>query len=425
VNLRRDRFATGLVVITALALAIRLVYALGFRWDYSPFGDPHFYHYGANLLADGKGFIQPFLFLALDTRVEAADHPPLYMLFLALPSVLGLDTVHAHLAWSALLGSATVAVTGVLGRVVAGARTGLVAAAIVAVAPSVWVYDGQLLSETMALLCATAAVLLAYRALAQPSVGRLAALGLACGAAALSRSELVLLVPALCWPVAALARAQPPRARLGLAALATAIAVGVTLPWIAYNLTRFEHPVLLSSQLEATLAGANCDDTYEGRQLGLITSTCLGGLDPLADQSVNGRILRTRAREFVADHASRAPVVAAARVGRVLGVYRPGTQIDADVALEGRERPVAVAGLLTGYLLTIGAVAGAVVLNRRRTARLFPLLVLPAIVIVTVALTYGTTRFRASAETSLAILAAVAIDALWRRAKRDRSALPG
>jgi hypothetical protein len=45
----------------------------------------------------------------------------------------------------------------------------------------------------------------------------------------------------------------------------------------------------------------------------------------------------------------------------------------------------------------------------------FPLLIVPAIVVITVAITYGSTRFRAVAEPSLVVLAAVAIDALVRR----------
>jgi hypothetical protein len=49
--------------------------------------------------------------------------------------------------------------------------------------------------------------------------------------------------------------------------------------------------------------------------------------------------------------------------------------------------------------------------------------VLPVIALVTVAATYGTNRFRASAETSLVVLAAVAIGAAWKRLSRSRSAV--
>jgi hypothetical protein len=85
------------------------------------------------------------------------------------------------------------------------------------------------------------------------------------------------------------------------------------------------------------------------------------------------------------------------------------------VFVEGRERPLAILGLLVGYMTGIAALAGAVIVRRRRGPPVFPLVVVPAVVLFTVALTYATDRFRASAETALAVLAAVALDALWTR----------
>src|SRR5207342_1590441 len=48
----------------------------------------------------------------------------------------------------------------------------------------------------------------------------------------------------------------------------------------------------------------------------------------------------------------------------------------------------------------------------------FPLVVMPAIALFTVAVAYANPRFRASAETLLAILTAGALAALWRRLVR-------
>ena len=107
-----EPFARWLSGITATGLLVRLVYVLGFRRDNTIGGDPYFYHYGANLLVHGKGFIAPLQYIALHIRLDAADHPPLYMLFLAIPSALGLGTTLAHMLWSACLGAATVAHTG-------------------------------------------------------------------------------------------------------------------------------------------------------------------------------------------------------------------------------------------------------------------------------------------------------------------------
>jgi 4-amino-4-deoxy-L-arabinose transferase-like glycosyltransferase len=410
----RRRFIRGLAIITILGFAVRVAYALVARRNHVPGGDAFFYHVGANLLVDGKGFIAPLPY-ALGARIQAADHPPLYIAFLALPSAVGLRTALEHVLWSTLLGTGTIVVTGVLGRRVAGVRAGLVAAALAAVYPNIWLHDGALLSETTAIFVVTATLLLAYRAWDHPSMGRTVALGAACGAAMLARSELVLLLPALLAPVVLVARGISLRERLTRLAAGTLVALVVVAPWVGYNLSRFSHPVLLSSQFEATLAGANCRDTYSGPALGSITSTCVKGLDPTTDESEASVVLRDRAQDFVRDNLGRVPVVVAARVGRVVGLYPPGRLIDVEVFFEGRERWLATLELITFYPVAIGAIAGAVVLRRRRTVPLFPLLALPGIVILTVAVTYGSNRFRAPAETSLVVLAAIAIDALWDR----------
>jgi hypothetical protein len=212
--------------------------------------------------------------------------------------------------------------------------------------------------------------------------------------------------------------ARPDRLRqLGIAVL---VAGAVLAPWIGYNLTRFEHPVFLSSQFEPTLVGANCRDTYSGRALGSLTSTCVD-TDVRKDQSVEARRLRSRAWEFIQDNLDRVPIVVGARLGRVTNTFRVSEQVDYDVGVEDREREVTLAGLFSYYVIVLTAVGGALLLRRRRSVPLFPLLAVPAIVLVSVALTYGTTRFRAAAETSLVVLAAIAIDAL---AARVRSGAP-
>jgi hypothetical protein len=71
-------------------------------------------------------------------------------------------------------------------------------------------------------------------------------------------------------------------------------------------------------------------------------------------------------------------------------------------------------GVLAFFLLVPFAVAGALVLRRRRTP-LWIMLVPILVVSATALLTYGNLRFREPAELSVVVLAAVALDALWRR----------
>ncbi len=419
-------FAWSLAAITAGGLALRIAYVLIERRDLTFTGDAFFYHEGANLLADGRGFISPVELKFFDGHVaEAADHPPAYLVYLAIPSLFGLDTELAHLLWSCLVGAVTITLTGLVGRAAVGPRVGIIAAALAAVYPNVWAHDGALLSETLALATTTATVLLAYRYLAAPSWPRLAAAGAMAGLAALSRSELVLLLPLLVLPLALRTGHVDLRQRLRWAGAATAATALVLAPWVVFNLTRFDRPVLLSSQLGGTLAVANCDDTYHGKFLGYWSLQCSVPIALQAhrdglDQSGEEARLRKHALDYMFDHKSRVPVVVAARWGRMVGVFRPGEYVDLEQLPEGRERWLAYANLLSLWVVLALAVPGGVILWRRK-APLLPLLVPPLIVLIAVTVAFYNPRYRASAETSLVLLAAVAIDAGLGRMRREPS----
>ncbi|HUF85542.1 MAG TPA: glycosyltransferase family 39 protein, partial [Acidimicrobiia bacterium] len=256
------RFAWLLGAIVLAGLALRVAYVLIERRDFMFEGDAVFYHQGANLLADGRGFISPFELADSGKVVEAADHPPLYLVWLAVPSFVGLDTDLSHLLWSCLVGAGSLALVGLLGREVAGPRIGLLAAGVAALYPNLWWHDGALMAETMAIFTATFVIFLAYRYRASPSTGRAVALGVACGLAALTRAELALLVPLVVVPLVWLRAGLDVRNRLRQLAIPV-LTFAVTLaPWVGYNLTRFDRPVVISTGFELTLNISSCDDTY-------------------------------------------------------------------------------------------------------------------------------------------------------------------
>ena len=184
-------------------------------------------------------------------------------------------------------------------------------------------------------------------------------------------------------------------------------------PWIGYNLSRFEDPTLISTNDGLALSGSNCDPVYHGAGTGLTSfdpaSTCVLEPPPPGDQSEVATAYRTRAREYVEDHLGRAPIVALARVGRTWSVFRPSDMIEYNVG-EGRERWVTRLGLVVYYPTVVAAVAGAILLWRRPARWYCAMLLVPAVTVtVGSALTYGQTRFRAAAEPSLAVFAAIAI----------------
>jgi 4-amino-4-deoxy-L-arabinose transferase-like glycosyltransferase len=416
-----------LIAAALVALAVRVAYILVVRRDVLPGGDSFTYHLGARLLVEGHGFIepQPLINGIVD---QSASHPPLYLLYLAIPSAFGLDGPVAHMLWSSLLGVGTVVLVGLTAREVAGPRAGLIAAGLAAFYPNLWIFDGFILSETMAMFMAILSVFLAYRYLRTPTPWRAAALGLACGAAALARAELVLLLPLLVLPCVLITRAIDLRKKLQwllAAGLAALIPIG---PWVTFNMIRFDRPVFLSTGLEPTLVGANCNRTYYTDLIGYFSPDCTENVFQAPrnggpDQSVRNVRLGRIAREYIWDHKTRVPVVVLARWGRITGLYRPDQQLQLDEHIEGRERWTAFAALLSFYVVAALAITGAVILRRRRV-KVFPLIVPGAIVLFAVAVALGSNRYRASAEPVLAVLAAVAINAGLSAYQRRRSRAP-
>lgn len=424
------RWVLALLAICALGLGIRVAYTLDHDIDTpdAPIGgDARYYHDAANLLADGEGFVHPY-YLADGRREPGADHPPGYQVVLAVPSLLGFDSVRDHQLFSSLLGTVTVGLVGIAGLQVAGRRTGLIAAFVAAVYPNIWMNDAAVMSETLALLCGVLVVIAAYAAWQRPSAGRFAWVGAAIGLATLARAEAALLVPLVAWPLAAwVTGLSNARARVERAVLASVVAGLVLAPWVVPNLFRFDEPTTLSTQLGPTLDVANCDPTYSGPDLGSWSAACASESDAelkaqpdfaTVDRSVLGNRLTDKALTYARDHADRLPVVVAARFGRAFGLYVPGSQLEFDRFAENRPMGWSQVGLGMYYVLAVASVAGVVVLRRRRVPS-FPLVALVVSVAVTVVLFYGSTRFRAPAEPALVILAAVAVDALVRRLRHE------
>ena len=92
----RRNFAIGMAVIAVVALGIRVAWVLIARRDFALHGDDFFYHWQANALADGLGFINPLTWKALGRFDPSAAHPPLYTLYLAVVSWFGGTSALTH-----------------------------------------------------------------------------------------------------------------------------------------------------------------------------------------------------------------------------------------------------------------------------------------------------------------------------------------
>lgn len=417
------RFAALLALVVVAAGAGRVAYVLGVTRHDRGLYDAAFYELAARRLADGKGFTNPYPFVT-DPK-PAADHPPMTQIVLVPAAWLGDGDEAIRLGMRftmVLVGMATVAVVGVLGRAVRDEATGLVAAGIAALSPAFWMNDGLIMSESLAALASAAILLLALGLRDRATVPRAAAAGAVVAVAMLTRAELALFLPALVLPAIAVCRSCPARDRWRAGAAAVGVATVLVAPWVGFNLARFEEPTFLSTGDGLVLRGANCDRTYRGEELGSWSVFCVldafrtdprsGYKVDLDEQSVTARRLRAEGLRYLRAHVDRLPVVMAARVGRLWSVYRVDQAVGGEV--EGRPGWATTAGVAFWWLTVPAALVGTLVLRRERRP-VWPLWVPVMMVTALAAVFYGTARFRVPAEPGLAVLAAVAVAETARR----------
>jgi hypothetical protein len=204
--------------------------------------------------------------------------------------------------------------------------------------------------------------------------------------------------------------------RIGLGAATLVGALAIFTPWWAYDIPRFSEPVLFSSELGSTLAGANCATTYSGPLIGSWSLACTAAvkIQPGTDPSQQDYQLRHAAITYAEDHTSQLPGVAAARVGRELGLFHAFQQIDLEWAELGRPRLPATVGLFAFYGVAVAATGGAWLLRRRRIP-LLPLWAIAADVVLSAVATFGETRYRTSLDVVLVVFAGVCLAEVDRR----------
>jgi 4-amino-4-deoxy-L-arabinose transferase-like glycosyltransferase len=414
-------FTRRLNIVTVLALAGRIAYVVWFqRVHVAPGGDAFYYHYQANGLVHGDGFATYVLHKngSVTAAAPSADHPPLFPLYLAAYSLVGLDSFHAHMIASCLLGAGTVLVCGLLGREVVNERVGIITAAIAAVYANLWVHDAIVTSETITIFMVAVMVLAAYRFWKVPTWRRAILLGIACGLGALTRAEVVLFLPLAVIPIVWKLSGETLAKKVKLFVVTCLCALVVMMPWLVRNLTTFDQPVFLSTGFGITLASANCGITYHGDLLGWWSIRCVG--PPVkGDVSDLDQKYRERGLNYIEGHLNRFPAVVAARIGRMWELFHPGSpwgpvHLNQKIALdfiEGREIIASRIALAQFYVLAPLAIAGAVILWRRRVT-IAPFVALPIIATFAGVIAFGNTRYRAPAEIAIVGLSAVGIDAI-------------
>ncbi len=430
-RVRHLGFRAQVALITIVGFAWRIAYVLIFRRNRLPFlGDSLQYSIGANALAKGQGFINAWAAIGFRREASAA-HPPLYMIWLAIPSWLdhGSASQLTHMLWTCVLDVGTIVVVAATARAIAGDGAGIIAALLAAFYPNIWVNDGVLLSEPMAIFTVSLVIWTTYRFVHRPTVPTAVLVGAMCGLAALSRSELLLLSPLLLIPLALFRRGTPFVPRLSWVVAGGLATLIVIAPWVVYNQGRFKERVIFTGNFGTTLAAANCDAVYYGPAIGFKNYDCLHEAavrseHPGDDESQRDKALRNQAKIYIKAHLRRVPVVVLARWGRSLEAFRPNDDVKGDEAFGEREPFVSNVAVYSFDAIFALAVAGLFVMRARRI-RLLPVLAPIAVVFIAIGATFAQTRYRAPAEVPLVLLAAVALDAIVRAVRRPDAVTPG
>ncbi len=422
---RTSPFVRRLALITAGALTVRILIIVLVDPHVPELGDASAYHLLANHLADGRGYIRPFDLVRFHLVVPTAEYPPLHPFVLSLFARIGMRSVQAQRLGLAFIGAATVATIGVVGRQIAGATAGLIAAALAAVSPMMFLPEATLMSEALFVLLVAVALYLAGRARVVPTPLRFAVLGIVLGLGVLTRAEAGVLGVLLIVPIAMRAPKTSVSRRVALAAVGLGAMVIVVVPWTARNQSTFHAFVPVSNNLGTALAGANCSLTYSGESLGSWRSTfgagdvdagkCFTGFNgrqPHFNEATATALARHQGLTFAGDHLGDLPKVGVARLLRTLGVFRPGQQVRIET-LEGRPHGWEQAGTWLEWALYPVAIFGFVLLVRRHAPYGGLLATLVSVLVVTL-VTYGNQRFRIGAEPAILIGAAVGFASIAR-----------
>lgn len=422
------RTAALLGLLVVVAFVIRLDALRNAAPDVPEFGDARAYHLLAQNLADGEGFIRPYDLDRLGRKVPTAEYPPALPVLLAAATKLGVDGEMGQRTLLCLVGAGTVGLVGLVGRRLAGGGAGLLAAGLAAVHPALINSDVSLAAEPLAACLGAAALLAALAVRDHPVARRWAVLGAVLGIGCLVRAEFLLLVPLLFGDLLFRSRGSwVPRLRSGAVGLAALVAV--LAPWTVRNAVEFGRFVPVSNNLGSVLRGANCDLAYDGRFEGLWVTNVGAGADstvdpagacfsgfpirPGVDEAAASAELRGDGLAYAKDHVGRLPGVVAARLGRTVGLYQFDQQADFARA-EGRDAARERRGTRAFQLFAVVGLIGLAAGGWRHRERLL-VLALPVAVLVTVAVTYGNPRFRATAEPAVLVLAAVALVDVVRR----------
>lgn len=447
---RRFKLAVGLTALVGLVIRAYNVLTVQSGMTISQ-GDAFlFYWLPAQQLAKGRGYISPQTFQHCTWNVEtlpdrflldmpdrlynlcqavpSAKHPPGFVTLLAILDRLGISSMTAQRYALTVLGCVTVVLVGVLAARLISERAGIIAAIIAAVYPNIWISDTQLYAETLMSFGFVLGLVGVYGFWRSPSWKRLLVASVGFAIATSARSEMIVLFGVVLVPLVFARRLLPIRTRVAWLALAAVAPLLIVIPWSVYNSGRFENSVLLSTGLGPTMLASTCDLVYYTDRIGLYDLRCTHDAPSASpagvgmDESEVNAYTKREAMKYAKSHPGRTALVVFAREARMLELWNPKQQNIFNHYAQGRGSIALVTTAQWMFrLLALLSIVGAILWRRRRIP-LYPLVAEFLLTALVVAITFGSTRYRAAAEWCLILLAATTLDAMigWFLEKRRR-----
>lgn len=418
----------ALVAILVAAFALRLGWALGVRpeapWDWADSGDQFsYYHYGGEI-ARGRGYVSYINGHA--TAYYPIGYPALLgaLYFIALHTPITNDLMLVTALFHVVLGTVSVLLAFVVGRAMAGVRTGLLAAAVLAGFPNLiyQVSSVQLETTFIFLVLAALAVIVTHDwSGGPPSVRRLLAFGAALGVAVLVRPFAAVLLVGLAGALIAVG-VRWRRVAL-LAAVPVAVIVVMSVPWTIRNAVQLHAFVPSSTNMGDTL----CIDRNLDAKGGFRFADHDGCVDPNLPEVERNTGNTKKAISFVIHHPGR-ELLQIVRRGRIMfagdhdGIEAVQT-LGAGKMLTPRtvDATQTFADLYFFVVLAL-AVLGLPTFVRRdgRPARLLALSGLVGLLVIPLLL-WGNPRFHLPLAPFMALSAAGALETAWRWLDRRRA----
>ena len=418
VSAPRTSAARDLLVIGAIAFALRVLWAVIYgRVDAAPH-DALFYEATASNLATGHGYTQLF-------GGATAHWPPGFPFLVSLLyRVFGLH-VKLGLALNVGLGTVTALLMYVLGRQLMGRRGGLVAGGFFAVLPAPIFFTGLFLAETTYIFMLVGFVALA--AFLPERRWTPIALGVAAGLTALTKGEgaLLPLIPLAMWWGELARRDWLRRAAVLLVSMALTI-----LPWTIRNAIEMDAFIPVATNASTTLWSGHNSEANGGTVYApdSLLARIPKGLSPTQHEVAEARLLRREAVHW----AIRNPPKELGLIPRKLIALGNSTSyvfpiwFNAGEVHELGSSSLVVFNVLGDagdYLVILLALASLVLVGGRRLWRFHPIMrgvlaYLAGSLVTYGFIYYGQFRYRLAMEPLMILMALPLLLGVWRQ--RDK-----